>query len=135
VGEQNERQRRRQGEAAPGGQSPEIAGAQQPDRESDLAARRTRQELAERHQVRIVRIVEPAPALDELGTEISEMRDRTAEAGEAEPQERQQHLAGGIAQQRLWRRGRHAEVSPGAAGDSRIATRSTPASSGCGATW
>ena len=48
IGEERHRDRRRQGEAGPGRERAEIAGAHEADGEPDLAARGPRQELAER---------------------------------------------------------------------------------------
>src|SRR6185503_126198 len=56
------------------------------ERQPDLAARRPRQELAERHDIGKAGLVEPAPASDELGAEIAQMRHRPAKGGEAEPE-------------------------------------------------
>ena len=82
-------------------QPAEIAGAHQADREAGLARRRAGQELAQRDEVGIGALVEPAPALDELGAEVAEMRDRPAEAGQPQSQEGCEHLGGGAARGRL----------------------------------
>ena len=72
---------------SPGRERARQAGAQQADRDADLAAGRAGQELAERDDIGIGCLVEPAAARDELVAEIAEMRDRAAEGGQAEPQE------------------------------------------------
>ena len=90
--ERQHQQRGGQGEADPGGQAAGIAAAQQAERESGLAGSRTGQELAQADDVRELPLVEPAAPLDELGAEITEMRDRAAEAAQAQPGEGDQHL-------------------------------------------
>lgn len=57
-----------------------------------LAARRARQELAERDDVGVGHLVEPAAPLDKLDAEIAEMRDRTAERRQPQTQKDAQHL-------------------------------------------
>ena len=90
---QHQRDGRGQGEPGPGGERAGKPGAGQADADADLAARRTRQELAQRHEVGIGRLVEPAAALDELLPKVAEMRDRSAERGEPEPQEGDEDFA------------------------------------------
>ena len=92
IGEQHQHQRRGQREAGPRRQPAKIAGAPQADRVAGLAGGGTGQELREAHQVGVGALVEPAPACDELGAEVAEMRDGAAEAGAAEPQEDREHL-------------------------------------------
>ena len=79
VGEENEHNRRRQREAGPRRERAAITGPHQPDRKSNLAGRRTRQKLTQRHEIDKSLFVEPAPAHDELFTEIADVRDRPAE--------------------------------------------------------
>src|SRR6516165_3407707 len=67
-----------------------IAAPQQADGETHLARGRPGQELAERDQIGVALVVEPAPPVHELLAEIAEMRDRSAEGGQPEPQERGQ---------------------------------------------
>ena len=86
VGERDERDRRRQGEAEPRREPAEQAGAHHAERDPDLAARRAGQELAERDEVGVGALVEPAAPHDELVAEIAEVRDRPAERGEAQAQ-------------------------------------------------
>ena len=62
------------------------ARTQRAERDRDLAARRPRQELAERDDIDVTGLVEPAAALDQFSPEIAQMRYRAAEAGAAEPQ-------------------------------------------------
>ena len=68
-------------------QARRAAGARQADGEADLAARRSRQELAEPDEIGEGVFIEPPPPGDELAAEIAQMRDRPAEAGEAQPEE------------------------------------------------
>ncbi len=84
VGDKGHRDRRRQREARPGGDAAEIAGAHEPDREPGLAAGRSGQELAKRDEIGVGGFVEPGAVDDELAAEVAEMRDRPAEAGQAE---------------------------------------------------
>ena len=92
IGEGEQDQSRGQGECRPGGERAERAAAQETERESDLARGGTGQELAERDQIGIARVVDPAPAHDQLVAKIAEIRDRPAERGEPELQECQEHL-------------------------------------------
>src|SRR5690348_15529314 len=85
VGEQHEGDGGGKRESDPRREPTEVARPHEADRESDLAAGGSRQELAERHQVCVGRLVEPAAAHDELVAEISDVRNRPAEAGQAEP--------------------------------------------------
>src|SRR5215475_8198371 len=91
IAEGDHRQRRGQGEAEPGGERAGNAAAQHADDDADLAARRSGQELAERHDVGIVLFAEPAPAIDELGAKEPEMGDRAAEARQAEAKEDEEY--------------------------------------------
>ena len=84
IGEDRQRDRRRQRESGPGGKSADIARPQEPDREARLAACRAWKELAEPQSVSEGALVEPAALDDELVAEIAEMRDRPAERREAE---------------------------------------------------
>ena len=97
IAEQNQRDRRRQREAAPRRERTGIAGARQPDGDADLAARRSGQELRQRHEVDIGLFVEPTPAHHEFLVEIAEMRDRAAEAGESEPEKHGEDFRGAAA--------------------------------------
>jgi hypothetical protein len=92
IGKRDERQRRRQGEPDPRRQSAEPTGSAQPERHAHLAAGRPRQELAERDQVGVAAIVQPAAPLDKLAAEIAQMRDRPAERREAKPDKCSQDL-------------------------------------------
>ena len=58
-----------------------------------LAAGRTGQELRQRDQVGVGLLVEPFAALDEFVVEIAEMRDRAAEARQAETEKGGEHFA------------------------------------------
>jgi len=68
--------------------------AQYADADAGLTARRAREKLAERDDVGVGRLVEPAAPLDKLGSEIAEMRNRPAERGQPQPQKDAQHLGG-----------------------------------------
>jgi hypothetical protein len=87
VAEQHHGDGRRQRESDPGRQGSRIPAAQQADGDTHLARGRPRQELAERDQVGVALVVEPAPPAHELLAEIAEMRDRSAEARQPEPKE------------------------------------------------
>jgi hypothetical protein len=69
-----------------------VPGAQQADRDPDLAARRTGKRLAEPHDVGERRFVEPLRADDVLAPEVTEVRDRSTERGEPQPQRDAEHL-------------------------------------------
>ena len=90
VAEEDQRQRRRHREADPSRERARHARPQHADDDADLAACWSRQELAQRDDIGVVRLIEPAAALDELGAEEPEMRDRPAEAGQPEPREHAQ---------------------------------------------
>src|SRR5271166_2344378 len=83
--EQDQRQCGRHGEPNPGGERPRYSSPRHPDDDADLAARRSRQELAQRDDIGVVRFVKPAAMLDELGAKEPEMSYRPAEGCEAEP--------------------------------------------------
>src|SRR5205807_957836 len=87
IAEQDHCEGGRQREADPGRHRTEQAGAHQSDRDPGLAAGRAGQELPQRDDVGIGAVVEPFAALDEFGAVVTEMGDRSAEAGQAEPQE------------------------------------------------
>ena len=86
-GEQDQRNRRWQGESGPGRQQPQPARAAQPQRHTDLAAGRPRQELAQGDQIGVAAVIQPAATLDELRAEIAQMRDRPAEGGQPQLEE------------------------------------------------
>ena len=69
-GEHHQCHGRRQGEAGPGRERPEIARARQPDRQSDLAAGRTGQKLAERDEIGVGALIQPFAPGDELFAEV-----------------------------------------------------------------
>jgi hypothetical protein len=85
VTEQDHGDRRWQREPYPGCQGAGVTRAQQPDGDADLARSRPRQELAKGDEIGVAAVVEPTPPDDELVAKIAEMRDRSAEGGEAEP--------------------------------------------------
>src|SRR6201999_4661690 len=82
------------GNPVPARHPAEISGTHQSDRKSDLAARRPRQKLAERDEIGIGLLVEPAAAGDELVAKISDMGAWPSEASQAKPEKDQQHLGG-----------------------------------------
>jgi hypothetical protein len=56
-----------------------ITGAHQADGKSDLAAGRTGKKLAERDEIGVGRIADPAPAHDEFFAKITDVGNRSAE--------------------------------------------------------
>lgn len=92
VSEENEDHGRRQGKSGPGGERAQIAGPHQADREADLTAGGTGQELTKPDQIGVGMLVDPVPPYNELVAEVPDVGDRTAEAGQAEPQENPQNL-------------------------------------------
>jgi hypothetical protein len=93
IGEQHQRERRGQGEASPGGQRARVAGAKKSNRDADLGAGWTGQELRQRDEVGVGLLVEPFAALDEFGAEIAEMRDRPAERSQTKAEKNAEYLA------------------------------------------
>ncbi len=85
----------RQREAGPCRQTAEISGTHEADGKADLTARRAGQKLAQRDEIGIGLFVEPAAAHDELVAEISDMRDRSAEAGQAKLEKDEQDVNDG----------------------------------------
>src|SRR5439155_26508683 len=83
-GESEQQGRRRQRESQESRDCAAPARAQEAEAESELAARRSGQELTKREQLRVLAVVDPAAPLDELAPEIREVSDRTAERGETE---------------------------------------------------
>ena len=80
------------GNAEPCGEGSEQAGSQNTDADADLTARRSREKLAERNDVGVGQLVQPASPLDKLGPEIAEMRDRAAERSQSQAKKDAQHL-------------------------------------------
>lgn len=101
---------RGQCEANPGSQRSGPSGAAQAKRDGDLAAGRSGQELAQRNQVRVSVVVEPATALDELTAEETQVGQWAAERSQAEAKEGQQNLSCrpgcGRFGRRAWAKGR-----------------------------
>ena len=85
----------RQREAGPCRQTAEISGTHEADGEADLTARRAGQELAQCDEIGIGLFVEPATARDKLVAEISDMRDRPAEAGQTKLEKDEQNVRDG----------------------------------------
>ena len=71
---------------------PEEARAQDSERHPDLAARRAGKELAQGDEVRVARLVDPAPPDHVLLPEVAEVRHGPAERREAEPRGGEEHL-------------------------------------------
>ena len=82
----------RQRETRPRSQRTQRPGPPQPQRETCLARCRPRQELAQRHQVGIFGLAQPAAAQHELGAEIAQMRDGAAKGGQSQLEEGEKHL-------------------------------------------
>lgn len=75
---------RRQQKADGCGQPSPQPSPSAPQAKYHLCAGRTGQKLAERDEVGVIGIADPAPALHELGVEISKMGNRAAERGQAQ---------------------------------------------------
>ena len=84
----------RQRKAAPRRQPAAPAGPEQADGKPDLAAGRPRQKLAQPDQIGECCVVQPTAALHELAAEVADMRDRAAEAREAQLEKDRQHFHG-----------------------------------------
>src|SRR5882724_7548111 len=95
IGKQYEGNRGRQSESKPCRERTDIASAGQTNRDPDLAAGRSWQELTQSHKVSVGLFVEPAAANDKFIVKIAEMRDRAAETGQSEAQERTEDLETG----------------------------------------
>ena len=85
--EQDQRDGRRQGESGPCRQRAGIAAPRQAHGHADLAAGRAGQELAERDQVGVAALGQPASPRDEFISEVSQMGNRTAEGSQTQAQE------------------------------------------------
>lgn len=79
-------------QSEPRGNPAQDAGAFDADCDSNLTARGSRQKLAERHDVRVRPLVQPAAPFDEFLPEIAEMRHRPAEGGQPQPPEHREHF-------------------------------------------
>ena len=88
------RQRGREREPDPRREPAEAAGTARPDRDPELARRRSGQEARERDELGEVALVEPGATLDVLGPEVPDVRDGPAERGDAEAPRHPQHLEG-----------------------------------------
>ena len=77
--QRDQEQGRWQREAQPGEHRARPAAALQANGKAHLAAGRAGQKLAQRHQLGIGRIRQPAAAFDEFGAEVTQVRDRPAE--------------------------------------------------------
>ena len=83
VSEQHQSCGGRQRKAGPRRETAPIAGAHQTDGKSDPAAGGTGKKLAQADKIGIGVLVDPAAAHDELVAKISDVGDRSAEAGDA----------------------------------------------------
>ena len=72
----------------------ELARPQRPHGDPELAGRRPRQQVRERHQLGEARVVEPASADDVLLPEVPDVGNRPAERGQAEPERDTERLPG-----------------------------------------
>ncbi len=86
IGEQNQSNGRGERKAGEGRKRASKTGPHQPNREAGLAARRSRQELAQANEIGKGLLVEPAAADNEFLAEIAQMRDRPAERGKPQLQ-------------------------------------------------
>lgn len=93
IGEEDEDERRRQGEPRPRRETAGITGPHQTNGKSHLAARRAGQKLAQADEIRIGALIKPPASDDKFIPEIPDMRDRSAKAGNAQPEEDQENLA------------------------------------------
>ena len=93
IAEQHQSDRRGKGESRPCCQRAQIAGARQSDGDTHFAAGGPGQKLAQRDEIDVCFFIEPSPAYDEFLVEITEMRNRSAEACQSEPQKHGQDLA------------------------------------------
>ena len=87
VCEEYEEQGGRQGEAKPGREASPIARSKQAQRKADLARCRTGQKLAKADEIGIGAFAEPLTLRYELRAKVTQVGDRTAEAGEAQDRE------------------------------------------------
>jgi hypothetical protein len=71
-------------EGNPSSKAAEIAAPHQPNGKSNLAAGRTREELAQRDEIGERRLVDPTTPDHEFLSEITDVGDRTAKAAYAE---------------------------------------------------
>ena len=97
VAESDESNRRRHRESGPGGERARQTGLGEPDPDTDLARRRPRQELAQRHEIGIGPLVDPSAANHERFPEVSQVRDGSAKGGQAELEEGEENAPGGLA--------------------------------------
>src|SRR4029079_18775264 len=103
---QVQQERRGGGEADPGREGPGPPRAAMADGHADLARGRAGQELAERDEIGIGLVVEPAAANDEGFAEVTQMSDRAAEAGQAQHQEGGEDLSDAAKRHAPWWRRR-----------------------------
>jgi len=71
---------------------PKISRSHQPDRKADLAAGRSRKELAEPDEIGEGVFVDPLPAHDKLVAEVADVGDWTTEACEPELRKYPEHF-------------------------------------------
>ena len=97
-----EQDHRGQGEGDPGGEGARDTRAVVADGDADLTGGWAGQELAERHEISVVRLAQPFAANHEGVAEIPNVRHRASEAGETEEEERPENL-GGVGERRSGR--------------------------------
>src|SRR5690606_15104736 len=93
IGKSEHEERGRQRESEECRECAEPAAANEAEREADLAARGPRQKLRHGDELRVVRIVDPAPTLDEVAMKVADVCDRPTERREPQLQERREDLA------------------------------------------
>ena len=95
-GERDERDGRGQGEAGPGGEGARVTSAREADGHADLAAGRAGQKLAQRYQIGIAVLVQPAAAHQVAARELrrSGIRVLDARPGHTETELSKHPLAG-----------------------------------------
>ncbi|MNE73756.1 hypothetical protein D3C80_1697840 [compost metagenome] len=89
---EHQRQGRRHSETKPGRQRARVTRARQPQRHTDLTAGRAGQKLAERHQIGITALTQPAATADELIAKVAKMGNRPTKRGQTQAQENQKDL-------------------------------------------
>ena len=96
VAKPDEQDCRRRGEAQPGRQRPRNSGLREPDPDPHLARRGAGKHLAQRDEVRVAALVRPPPADDERLPEVADVRDRSAEGGQAQREKGEEDGARGL---------------------------------------
>lgn len=87
-------------EPEPGGEGAPVPRSVQANQEPELAARRTRDDLAQREEFGVLMLGQPATGADIRLLEVPQVRDRAAEGGEPEPQRYAKYFERGMASRR-----------------------------------